>query len=555
MRARSIVIILLLICTIIPVSNLHSNDARQMKGLVVVSNTRTPHAPILISSNEDLAAWSGSGNETHPYTIEGLEIISEGPCIEIQNVSLHYLITDCSFSGTRNSSYGAVSIAVVNETNRGVISHCDIFNSSIGVYIATSNFRFEHNSIWNCSNRDAYFRGDYLKFLYNTLNSEGEYSVDWRSTYGGMMNGNTISVVPHEIRYDELRLYNNENFRMEDNIITRGRVLTNGEDLLILNNTFYIHDSDPLQVGQSDNVTINECKFYIDYTEEIIPGRLSTHGSNNTRITNCISNGILFTVSAGFNIEVSECVLSQSLMEFDDITGHLNVSYNHISDSFYGIRTVSGDYTGLTSLISHNLISNCSIGMWLAGDDSIVRNNTLFNNSLGVDARGTGNQIYYNTFLENFNSARDIDVNYWDDSVSMGNYWDRYFTVNDRWPVYLDDDAPIIVPVDPVVLPPDSNVTLYFTAVDNTPFSYSVRVDGVLFEEDSWDGDVVIIEIPSLSIGSHEVEITFTDINGNFASQVVPVTIQSPIPMIPIVIGASAIIGVVAIIFALKRRR
>ncbi|MFW9807340.1 MAG: NosD domain-containing protein, partial [Candidatus Thorarchaeota archaeon] len=214
-----------------------------------------------------------------------------------------------------------------------------------------------------------------------------------------------------------------------------------------------------------------------------------------------------------------------------------------------------GDYTGLSSLISHNLISNCSIGMWLAGDGSIIRNNTLLNNSLGVETRGTGNYIYYNTFLENYQSATDRAVNYWDDSVSMGNYWDRYFTVNDRWPVYLDDDAPIIVPIDPVVLPPDSNVTLYFTAVDNTPFSYSVLVDGILFEEDSWDGDVVIIEISMLSIGSHEVEITFTDINGNFASQVVQVRIQNPVPMIPIVIGVTTIIGVVAVVFLLKRRR
>ncbi|TET07025.1 MAG: hypothetical protein E3J86_14210 [Candidatus Thorarchaeota archaeon] len=564
MRAKSLLLLLFMIIALFPLSCYNGCEEIVIVDQMVISNSRTPHAPILITSNEDFVtqAWPGFGNDTHPYVIEGLEITSEGSCIEIQNVSVHYEIINCSLSGTRNSENGSLTILGWNEfyervSSFGVISDCDIFNSTRGIRVSANDVVIERNTIWNCSSIDAKISGDRIRVLYNDFNTDGMYSLDWRSSKDSALIGNNIECRPHEDHYDEIRLYGDTNFTISQNVFINSRILGSGEDIHLFENDFLVHDYYALDYSGT-NITVERCTFNVneDDTQEFdIPSGFRSSFLNNSRIIDCSGSNLDFSIGGdSTNVTVSGCSLSNFLFKISG-SGYFDIFDNVFADSIEGMSlwTING-----TGDIHENTITGCRTGIWLNGENYIIHNNTISNNDWGIVVFKSNNQIYYNIFIGNNHSATeseyDAPIVIWDDSVSIGNYWDRYFTVNDRWPVYIDYDAPVIIAIDPIVLPPGSNVTLNFTATDNTPFSYTVTVDGELFEDDSWDGGSVIIELTSLSTGAHEVEITFTDINGNTASFAVSVILSDQIPMTLILVGASAGIAMLVIIIVIKRR-
>jgi len=575
MKASLLLIVLLMISVFIPFLGFGMGNRILVNDQNIVTSSRTPHSPILITCDEDFVtqSWPGSGNETHPYLVEGLEISSDSPCIEIRNVSVHYIIDDCALSGTRGTDTGAVKITDLSSSSRGTIAHCNIYNSSIGMYVFANDMLIEENTIWNCSSTDVWIQGYHgqqnyrTQFLYNTLNTEGVSSLKW-STQDSRMIGNTITCIPHTDPYSEVSL-GGYNFTMSDNIFLDARVMISGTELLISDSIFTGHDHESLHIGYSDDVTVTGCQFSVDEVEYPWMTYPNTNefyitNTNNCRVIDSISESSKIIIEDSTNVTVNGCDISNNTLYLGGILGSLNVSQNHISGSYYGIFTVSGNYSGI---ISENIISECQTGIWLNANGLIIKNNTIFNNSLGIYARGDDNHIFYNRFIENDISGMDVGTNTWDDSVSLGNYWDKYFMLppeydihqppNDRWPVYLDDDVPVITAIDPITIMVGSNVTLNFTATDNTPLTYSITLDGELLEGGEWNGISIIIEITSLSAGIHEVVAVFSDINNNSAACTVMITCQEALPMTLIItgVGIAAVIVVLISIIVMKRKQ
>nr|MDO8114050.1 hypothetical protein [Candidatus Sigynarchaeota archaeon] len=69
----------------------------------------TPHAPIIIASDEDFVAqgWPGEGIPKDPFVIERLNITSTATCISVSNTKAVFEIRDCLLSAPTNSPNNA----------------------------------------------------------------------------------------------------------------------------------------------------------------------------------------------------------------------------------------------------------------------------------------------------------------------------------------------------------------------------------------------------------------------------------------------------------------
>jgi parallel beta-helix repeat protein len=95
----------------------------------------SPHAPVVVRDDGDLAVFPGNGTAANPYRIEGYNITSDGICIDIEDTTAHYLIIDCLISAPVSSS--SQGIHIMNAPN-GTIQDCVIERHSTGLLIQES---------------------------------------------------------------------------------------------------------------------------------------------------------------------------------------------------------------------------------------------------------------------------------------------------------------------------------------------------------------------------------------------------------------------------------
>ena len=92
------------------------------------SSAYVSHDPIVINSNYDFInqGWPGSGTESDPWIIEGLEIdgLNEWKCIDINNVEGHFEIRDCYLYHSE-SVYTTIGISLE------YVTKCLIFDNEI----------------------------------------------------------------------------------------------------------------------------------------------------------------------------------------------------------------------------------------------------------------------------------------------------------------------------------------------------------------------------------------------------------------------------------------
>ncbi len=525
-----------------------------------VLSDRTFHDPIFITDDSDFIsqAWPGNGTIEDPYRIEGLSITSNGTaCIDIRNVSKHYKIINCELSGARGDSQGAVSLPSTPYNGTGIITGCDIYNSTNGIYCTSDNVVIMNNDVRNCSFSNIRIEGKNQTITNNELVHEEMFSIHGNILEDIVVSDNQFSnssSLPGLEWQFWLQAVNG--LILENNTFSMTRCKLVGNDMYITNNRFSTDYRTSLYLPASHDIVVIDCEFEgaSDPYSAIYGIRLDL-STDNCSIISCTSDVVIAARDVS-NITVQDCHFTRDgVITFKDTTGYLGITNNTFHDVVGGVSIVVG--TGIESaIVDNNVIQECVVGISLRSNGTVVRNNTIMNNIQGVIVRESENRIFYNTFINNEENAREsLEVsNIWDDSVSMGNYWDRYFTVNDRWPVYLDDDAPVIDTVLPVSVAAGQNVTLNFTATDNTPFSYSIYIDGELLESGDWDGSPVVIEITSLTAGAHEIEIVFTDINGNSATHTVAVTVQEDVPVTMVVAGIGVAVVLIVAVFVTKKR-
>jgi hypothetical protein len=171
-------------------------------------------------------------------------------------------------------------------------------------------------------------------------------------------------------------------------------------------------------------------------------------------------------------------------------------------------------------------------GIGVFGESNIVTNNTLVRCGTGVyiGESSLGNQIYYNTFIDNIEGATDYGINTrWDDDISLGNYWTTFPSVNDRWPEILDNAPPVISPVQDFTVDIDiTTPTITWIASDRNPASYYLYLDNVLVEQGEWNGSALTFVFDDLDPGEYNITLILTDYNGNMESSQVTMIIIRP---------------------------
>lgn len=89
------VLFILTLTTIIPMYNFSFpnqifTDSLNTQNLSVESYSE--YSPIVVANDSDFSdqGWPGEGNKEQPYLIQGLNITTDGTCIEISNTSVHF---------------------------------------------------------------------------------------------------------------------------------------------------------------------------------------------------------------------------------------------------------------------------------------------------------------------------------------------------------------------------------------------------------------------------------------------------------------------------------
>jgi parallel beta-helix repeat protein len=140
-----------------------------------IEQTYRDHGPIIITSDADFSAFSGSGTLEEPYIIEGLNITtSEKYGVSVSLTTKHFVIRDCYIDATN----AGITIEMVKEGTAVLISNICTRNENsngAGIQIAFSNKVGLRDNI--CKDNEAY--GILLFFSYelilykNTCNNNG----------------------------------------------------------------------------------------------------------------------------------------------------------------------------------------------------------------------------------------------------------------------------------------------------------------------------------------------------------------------------------------------
>ncbi|TFG03580.1 right-handed parallel beta-helix repeat-containing protein, partial [Candidatus Thorarchaeota archaeon] len=171
----------------------------------------TPHAPIVISDDGDLAAFPGNGTAANPYRIEGYNITSDGVCIDIQDTTAHYLITDCLISAPGSSS--SHGIRIISAPN-GTIQECMVerhqaglrMENSVDCSIVNNTFRDNSGNGFHCSgggnilvkNNTAVDNGFGLRLIME--NSIVQNNSLYNNSVGLYMGGVGVTVIENEAK-------------------------------------------------------------------------------------------------------------------------------------------------------------------------------------------------------------------------------------------------------------------------------------------------------------------------------------------------------------------
>ncbi|UCH05078.1 MAG: right-handed parallel beta-helix repeat-containing protein [Candidatus Thorarchaeota archaeon] len=162
----------LILVMILSVSILTGNEAcvgfirsTQTRLPSILSTQYTNRGPITITSDSGFlsAGFTGIGNESHPYILDGVSISDYEECISISDTTAHFVIRDCLFTGTGGTGIkfhsvqnGSVESCLISNKWRGIdfdsctdcsLNDITISNGDFGVYITSSTGCRVENSV------------------------------------------------------------------------------------------------------------------------------------------------------------------------------------------------------------------------------------------------------------------------------------------------------------------------------------------------------------------------------------------------------------------------
>lgn len=135
------------------ISVVPSTNQEPMRGIEQRSTTSmfyNPSGPIVVSNDSGFiaAGFTGSGTESAPFVIEGLNITSNSVCISITGTRSHFEVRDCVIGSVDNNQTSGIVIS--NATN-GLVIDCSISKKESGINLwRVNNSLATHNMVTGC---------------------------------------------------------------------------------------------------------------------------------------------------------------------------------------------------------------------------------------------------------------------------------------------------------------------------------------------------------------------------------------------------------------------
>jgi hypothetical protein len=305
----------------------------------------------------------------------------------------------------------------------------------------------------------------------------------------------------------------------------------------------WLGDDAALKFGESNYYDVIDCEF-VDIAGY---GVASGDGS----------------ISAGFYGEILDCTfINATAGIFGYNAQYVNVTNNDMLWCDFGILSdVSDDWR-----VEWNTIEGGNIGISrYISYDWLTANNTIRWNNVGIDLLDsftpgiTADNIIALNFLAN---GRDNQARFWDDGVDTGNYWDDWSGVGvynidggggaqDRFPMQYVVTEPIInTPMDVWMAEGSVDNEIEWLPFDDFLKEWDVTVDGEPFAADIWNFESIIVNIDSLTYGTHIVFITVWDVDGNYVNDTVIVHVYDDTP--PEIFGPGDTVLFIGVVLTLE---
>ncbi|MCE7739110.1 MAG: hypothetical protein GPJ50_07015 [Candidatus Heimdallarchaeota archaeon] len=419
-KKKSLIIILIVICSIIGVSY----------GISIIFTMMNHHGglpgtKILIDEDKDLAKYPGNGTLENPYIIEGLSfdtIRSNG--LVIKDVTSCFEIRNCDIS----ANWIAISIHNINS------SYCGIYNSTfsaheLGIYASEINSFIVENSHITAFTVGFSIEGVTNMSISNNTISGGAHGLDICSVLEGSVMNNTFSgcygISISYPTYNTLNIYQNTflyssifvgsyasnlyyqkklNFSFNSFVeyyqteyFHRGIIFIEYMDYNAFQNSSFINNTingkEIIFLTHKNNLSISNVELgqlTLIRCTNVTVNNISLQNSNQISIMNCTDIAI-------FNSSFSFC---SKLLSLD--CSKIQINNSRFTNCFRAINIISGvDFD-----ISYCLFQNNS--------DSAIIFDKVFNST-----------VHHNSFMDSSSAIdRNGNNNLWfDDSLNEGNFW------------------------------------------------------------------------------------------------------------------------------------
>ncbi|MBS3816279.1 MAG: right-handed parallel beta-helix repeat-containing protein, partial [Candidatus Thermoplasmatota archaeon] len=444
--------------------------------------------PLRIDNNGELAsaATSGSGTETDPYMIEGLDIdgYGRGYGIYIGNTTEHFIVRDNELynaSGNSNQYFKNSGLYLYNVTNGSA----------------------EDNTIYN-----NYENGILLQ-------SSGDNTVQ-----NNDVSENRYGIFVLDSSSDNLLKGNNVNFNSDSGIYVKGSKRNTIKDNNVSDNDYY-----GIQIYFSNNNTIeNNTAYRVSrYALYIDRSANNTLRGNNASGNNL---GILLRYSDN-NLVINNSAYENSYgIGFTNSQNNI-IQGNNFSLNDYGIYVYS---SGENTILENTISSNSNYGLYFRSGTSnnLIYHNDILNNSIQAADDGTDNQ-WYNATLEEGNYWSDYNGTDMDgDGVGETNYTkiDGSAGSNDTYPLTIPNNDHQEPSLDEDNSPENGTTgdeyTFNITATDdfevgsvNVSWSHGSRSGDLALSyagNDTWNGTIILDH--SLDVLTYRVQVN--DTSGNY---------------------------------------
>lgn len=261
--------------------DLEPSNSHQLIATVSSLLAYTDHLPIDINMDADFGPsgynFTGYGNETHPYLIEGYNITSStGNLIDISGTTVNFCVQNNWLNGIDKNSYGIYLSNVINgtiDTNQVLNCHSGIrifsssnttvknnnvsLNDQYGIFLLQSgNISILENSVYNNPNTGIYLYGSENSTIMHNhafINGAGIF-LSYLSNNNSVLNNYLYNNTGRGIR-----VYDSHDSTIKNNDIRAsgiGIIFESSSNATIFNNSFFSDLINGINLDSTSNDTI-----------------------------------------------------------------------------------------------------------------------------------------------------------------------------------------------------------------------------------------------------------------------------------------------------------